>query len=451
MTKKCHFIGIGGIGMSGLARMMLESQAKVSGSDVASSSLIEELQKKGADVHIGHDPKYVTQDSTIVYSSMISQDNPEFRAAIEMKCPMLHRSDLLKALIGDNKLLGVTGTHGKTTTTALLAHVLIESGKAPSFAVGGIMPQLGVNAGRGAGEYFVAELDESDGSFTKFSSYGAIITSIGRDHMDYYGTTEKLTASFKQFAQQVQSSNHLFWCADNMYLRGLMPQGISFGFCESSALRASNFAQNGWNLSYDISYQGHTYPNVCLPLVGVHNALNSLAVFGLALSIGVDEQEIRRAFLSFRGVNRRCEKRGDAKNILIIDDYAHHPTEICSTLNAVREAIGERRLVVAFQPHRYTRIRDCLGEFGGVFDEADEVLVTDIYPAGEEPIPGVCSQNIVEENEQMSVVPFRMVSKGDLLPLLLQELHPGDVLITLGAGDITGISKELAEAIKKQP
>lgn len=450
MREKCHFIGIGGIGMSGLARMLLENQAKVSGSDIAGSLLIEELRNKGADVHIGHDARFITPDSTVVYSSDIAKDNPEYRAAVEMKCPMLHRSDLLKVLIGNNKLLAVSGTHGKTTTSSLLAHVLLEAGKKPSFAVGGLMQQLAVNAGKGEGDYFVAELDESDGSFTKFTAYGAIITNIGRDHLNYYGSEEKLFASFNQFGEQVESSQHFFWCADNMYLRQMAPKGISYGFCEGCELRAVNFQQKGWSLAYDIHYAGKSYPNVTLPLIGMHNALNSLAVFGLSLSVGVEEKEIRQAFQKFKGVGRRCEKRGEERGILVLDDYAHHPTEICSTLHAVREAIGERRLVVIFQPHRYSRTRDCLVEFGGVFDEADEVVITDIYAAGESPIPGISYQSIIEENEQASSVPFRYMAKEQIISSLLEELCPQDVVITLGAGDITSLGKQLVQAIHKK-
>lgn len=450
MTKKCHFIGIGGIGMSGLARMMLQGQATVTGSDLKSNSLIEELQKQGAEVHIGHDPKCVSPESTIVYSTGIAKDNPEYQAAIEMNCPMLHRSDLLKALIGDHKLLGVSGTHGKTTTSALLAHVMIEASKDPSFAVGGVMLQRGVNAGRGDGEYFVAELDESDGSFTKFSPYGGIITSIGSDHIDHYGSKEKLIDSFNQFFAQVESPENLFWCGDNMYLKEMKPKGYSYGFCEGCDLRASNLEQKGWSLTYDIHFKGKSYSNVSLPLVGVHNALNSLAVFGLCLSVGVEEEVIRQAFQSFEGVNRRCEKKGEECGVLVLDDYAHHPTEICSTLNAVRQAVEERRIVVVFQPHRYSRVRDCLGEFGGVFDEADEVIITDIYTAGEEPIPGISHEDIIEENEQISDVPFRHMTEAEIIPTLLNELRPHDVVITLGAGTITNISKQLVDAIKKK-
>ncbi|MEM1283692.1 MAG: UDP-N-acetylmuramate--L-alanine ligase [Chlamydiota bacterium] len=450
MTKKCHFIGIGGIGMSGLARMLLENQSVVTGSDLRSNSLIEELQTKGAKVNIGHDPKFVTPESTIVYSTGITKDNPEYRAAVEMNCPMLHRSDLLKALIGDSQLLGVSGTHGKTTTSSLLAHVLIESQMDPSYSVGGVMLQRGLNAGKGEGKYFVAELDESDGSFTKFFPHGAIITSIGSDHIDHYGSKDQLIGSFKQFVDQVDNEDHLFWCGDNMYLKAMSPKGASFGFCESCDLRAVNYEQNGWSLSYDIHFRDKVYPNVTLPLIGAHNALNSLAVFGLSLSIGIDEGVIRKAFDSFEGVKRRCEKKGEECGVMVIDDYAHHPTEISFTLNAIRQAVEERRIFVVFQPHRYSRTRDCLGEFGGVFDEADEVIITDIYGAGESPIPGISHEDIIEENEQISDVPFRHMTEDEIIPNLLNELRPHDVVVTFGAGNITNFSKQLVDVLKKK-
>lgn len=450
MTKKCHFIGIGGIGMSGLARMMLENQTIVSGSDLSSNILIEDLQNQGAKVNIGHDPKYIPSDATVIYSSGVKSDNPEYQAAVEMNCTMLHRSDLLKALIGKQKLLGVAGTHGKTTTSALLAHVMLEAEKEPSFAVGGIVNKVETNAAIGSGEHFVAELDESDGSFEKFQPYGAIVTSIGSDHIDHYGSKEQLIESFRQFMVGVKDSEKLFWCGDNMYLSSLSPKGIRYGFCEDCDLRAVNFQQKGWNITYDIYYQNQVYNNISLPMIGAHNALNSLAVFGLALSLGIEESVIRRAFLSFSGIGRRSEKKGEESAVLVIDDYAHHPTEICATLHAIRQAIEERRMIVIHQPHRYSRTRDCIGEYGGIFDHADEVWITDIYAAGEVPIPGVSHEEIIEENEQISEVPFHHVQVEQIIPQLMQKLRPHDVVVTIGAGNITAIGGQLVEHIKKK-
>ncbi len=451
MTEKCHFIGIGGIGMSGLARILLDTQnTAVTGSDRTTNSLIEDLRLKGAEVHIGHDPKFIPADATVIYSSDIATDNPEYLAAQELNCKMLHRADLLVALANGQNLLGVTGTHGKTTTSGLLAHVFLEAGKDPSFAVGGVIPGTQVNGLKGKGGDFIAELDESDGSFLKFHPDGAIVTNIGSDHISHYGTKESLLNAFKQFCSQVKNPDHLFWCGDNMYLKGMALKGISYGFTEVCQLRAYNLIQEEWSVCYDIDYKGKIYTNVRIPLIGAHNALNSLAVFGLCLSLGIEEASIRKAFLSFAGICRRAEKKGVYNEILVLDDYAHHPTEISATLNALRIAIGERRLVVLYQPHRYSRIRDCLGSFGGIFDEADEVFLTEIYPAGEKPIPGISHEDIMEENEQCSSTSFRHVPFHDLVAEAVKFLQPHDVVVTLGAGNITQVGPQILEGLKKK-
>ena len=450
MIDKCHFIGIGGIGMSGLARILLEENADVSGSDASESSVIDDLRKKGANVTIGHDRNSINSNSTVIYSSGIPVDNPEYQAAVELKCKMLHRSDLLLALLRNQSLLGVTGTHGKTTTSALLAHLFSVGGLDPSFAIGGIIPKKQINALKGKGQYFIAELDESDGSFLKFHCNGAIITNIGSDHMDYFGCQDKLIKDFKQFCSQVKSSDHFFWCGDNMYLKEMSPSGTSYGFSEACQLRALNLIQNGWSQCFDISYKGVLYSDVTIPLIGSHNVLNSLAVFGLGISYGISEAIIREAFNSFLGVSRRCEKKGEEQGVLVIDDYAHHPTEISATLNAIRQAIGERRLIVIYQPHRYTRVQNCLGSFGGIFDEADEVIVTDIYSAGEKTNNSVSHQDIIEENEQCSTVPFSYVSRLNLVEEVTKKLQPHDVVVTLGAGDITHVGSNILDLLKKK-
>lgn len=450
MGKKYHFIGIGGIGMSGLARIILKQNTIVSGSDVSTNPQIENLIQKNAQVYIGHDAKYVAPDATVVYSSGIRKENPEYQAALEMKCEILHRSDLLALLIQGQKLLGVSGTHGKTTTSSLLTHVLMSAGLAPSFSLGGVVPNYQTNADHGEGPYFVAELDESDGSFQKFTPFGAIVTNIGSDHMDHYGTKENLVEAFKNFISHVESSEHLFWCGDNMYLKEIAKSGVSFGFGDQCELRVHNFSQEGWNICFDILYRGRSYSNIKVPLVGEHNALNASAVFGLALSLGVDEKAIREAFASFQGVQRRCEKKGEESGVLVLDDYAHHPTEISATLHGIRQVAEERRVVVIYQPHRYTRTRDCLGLFAGIFDEADMVFITEIYGAGETPIPGISHQDIIDENEQNALTPMKYTPRASVVMNVLNELRPHDIVVTIGAGDITHVGPQLVEALKKK-
>lgn len=443
MIKKCHFIGIGGAGMSGLARLMLNKNIQVSGSDIASNTIIDGLASSGAKVHIGHAAANVVSDMTVVYTTDIKHDNPEYQAALRLKCPMLHRSELLQIIMESYQSLTVAGTHGKTTTTSLLTWVLESSGLSPSYAIGGVAPQLAANAGQGTGKYFVAEACESDGSFLKYSPYGSIVTNIDLDHMDHYHTETALIEAFKQFMGQVTSSAHLFYSGDDIRLQHIKPQGISYGFGEHCELRASNFSQQGWKSHFDIAFHGKKYSQIEVALTGQHNALNALGVFGLALTLGIEEDKIRKALSSFGGVLRRCEMKGDKHGILCIDDYAHHPTELRVTLKAIRRAIGERRMVVVYQPHRYSRAKDCMGQYGGIFEEADALFVTEIYAAREKPIPGVSHENIISEiaidlNRRCSHVERKNVAN-----VLGAFLRPHDVLVTLGAGDVTNVSGEV--------
>lgn len=447
---KYHFIGIGGIGMSGLARILLSKNSEVSGSDIAHNPMIDSLIGKGAKVSHGHHADNISKDMTVVYSSDIKSENPEYQIAHQLACPLLHRSDLLLQLMKGHQTLAVTGTHGKTTTSALLAWVLHCAQLDPSYAVGGFIPQLQANAGHGKGRHFVAEADESDGSFTKYQPYGAIVTNIDNDHLAHFGTEEALVDAFKLFMTKTESKDHLFWCGDDKYLNDINAPGISYGFGQQCQLRASNFKQNGWSVVFDIHYQQRHYPQVQVSLTGKHNVLNALAVFGLALQCGVPEEKIREAFKTFGGVLRRCEKKAEVSSILILDDYAHHPTEIVATLSAIRQAIQERRLIVVFQPHRYTRTKDCLGSYGSIFDAADEVIITEIYGAGEQPIPGITFEPILEEVKQLSLTKCMHIPRQEVLSDLIHKVRPHDVVVTLGAGDITKLGPELAAVLQQQ-
>lgn len=450
MRPKYHFIGIGGIGMSGLARILSNKNSDVTGSDMAASHLTEELTKEGIKVFIGHSPQHVTPEMNVVYSSMVKKDNPEYQRALELNCPLLHRSDLLLKLTDGYKTLAVAGTHGKTTTSALLTAVMIEAKCDPSYSVGGIIRQLNSNSGYGDGQYFVAEADESDGTFLKYRVYGGIVTNIDLDHMDHFGTEDDLMIAFQTFLNTVTSSKHLFWCGEDKRLRSLQPQGVSYGFGEHCALRAKNIKQKEWTLTFDIDFQGKLYTGVSINLIGSHNVLNALAVFGLAISLGIDEPSIRRAFLSFEGVSRRCEKKGDIQGVLILDDYAHHPIEIATTLNGIREAVGARRIIVLFQPHRYTRTKDCMKEFAQVFNAADKLILTEIYSAGEQSIAGVTSAGIVDEIHKKSSLPVTLIPRAHLLDAIKSKILPHDVIVTMGAGDITKLGDELVSVLEKE-
>jgi len=448
MFNKCHFIGIGGIGMSGLARLVLKQNIPVSGSDIASNPVTDMLSQEGATIYIGHHAKYIQSDTTVIYTTDIKKDNPEYLAAKELQCRMMHRSELLQVLMSDSLSLAVAGTHGKTTTSSLLTWVLHSSGESPTYAIGGVIPQLSSNSGHGSGRYFVAEACESDGSFLNYSPYGAIITNIDCDHMDFYRNEAALMEAFRKFMEQVQSPQHLFWCGDNPLLRKLQPQGVCYGFSDLCELKGSNLQQTGWSLSLDIDFQGKKYCDVRISLTGQHNALNALAVFGLAISLGIEESAIRKALASFGGVLRRCEKKGECHGILFLDDYAHHPTELKATLHAIRQAIGERRLVAAYQPHRYTRTQDCMGLYGDVFQDADILFLTDIYAAREAPIPGITHQVVLEEVQQRMPHRCHYASRKELARQIAAVLRPHDVLVSLGAGDITQLCKEVMEQIQ---
>jgi len=364
LPNRYHFIGIGGIGMSALALILLQKGIAVSGSDISFSYVIEGLEKLGAKIYREHAEDNISEPTVVIYNTMISEDNPEMRAAKRRGCPLLHRSDLLRELMHKDAALLVTGTHGKTTTSALLAHLLIEANLHPSFAVGGIMKGLGTNGNHGVGPYFIAEADESDGSFLKYAPFGSIITNIDNDHFDYWKTKDALLQGFKEFAQKVSSPEHLFWCGDDEILRLMQLKGTSYGFEEGNSLRVLSFRQSGWKNFFDVHFEGRKYPEIEIPLIGAHNVLNAASVFGMGLRINISEEKIRKAFASFKGVARRTDFKGECKSISAYDDYAHHPTEIFATLRAIKHAIDKRRLVVAFQPHRFTRTRDCFGEFG---------------------------------------------------------------------------------------
>lgn len=435
---KYHFVGIGGIGMSALARILLQRGAPVQGSDLSPSYVTKDLQMAGAVVFSDHQPSHVVSPCTVVYNTQIKKDHPEYQAAIEQQLPILHRSDLLAQLMQGSKTLLVTGTHGKTTTSCLLTHVLQIAEKEPTFALGGVALNFNSNGAHGAGEYFVAEADESDGTFLKYPSFGAIITNIEEDHLDHWGTREALIDGFREFASKAQQI--LWWNGDDSILQSLHLKGKTFGFGPNSDVQIKNWTQQGWHLEITLSYQGQDAVFE-LPLLGEHNVMNAAAVFGMAIDLGISVAAIQTAFKTFKGVKRRMEKKGESRGAVFYDDYAHHPTEIATTLLGVRKAIGEKRLIAVFQPHRYTRLRDCWKEFLTCFTSADVVFITDVYSAREEPISGIDGEKFYQELKDFAPFPVYYLPDDSLESFL----RPHDVVITLGAGDITDFCAELAK------
>ncbi len=438
-----HLIGLGGIGMSALARVLVQKGKSVQGSDLKPSALLEQLQAEGIGVHIGHKAESVQEAEIVVHSTDVKESNVELQEAKKRGLPLWHRSDLLHALMEEKKPLLVTGTHGKTTTTALLASVLVEAKLDPGFVIGGIHQAWKTNGRFGAGAYFVAEADESDGSFLKTAAFGAIVTNVENDHLDYWKTAEKLDAGFRQFVKQCKHPEHLFWCGDDVRLSALQPKGVSYGFGAQNALRIERFAPTEHGITFNLTLHGKRYEAIELSLYGRHNALNAAAVFGLALSLGISEAVIRSAFRSFAGTARRLEKKGSQHAVDLYDDYGHHPTEIRVTLAALRAKIREKRLVVVFQPHRYTRTRDLFAEFAHCFDEADILFVTDIFSAGEAPIAGIDAQSLCKQIPKAQYVP-----RNSLETTVAEKLRPHDVVLTIGAGDVTKAGEPILTAYK---
>lgn len=448
LDKHYHFIAIGGIGMSALARILLERGAIVTGSDTSESYVTKGLEKAGAKIFIGHREENLPPSAVVVYSTAITTENSEIALAKKLGFPLIHRADLLAELMESHAPLLVAGTHGKTTTSSLLSHVLIEADLSPSFAVGGIVHSLKKNGGAGTGPFFVAEACESDGTFLKYPAYGGIITNIDNDHLDYWKGIPAMVEGFRRFAENMRVKERLFICADDPLLKSAALAGKTYGFDPSADVRISNYHQLGWKVVFDLEIGSDRYPNIELPLIGRHNALNGAAVFALCLSLHVPESAIRKAFFSFQGIGRRLEKKGEIEGIEIYDDYGHHPTEIATTLEGVRALLQGRRLVVAFQPHRYTRTRDCLEEFGPAFQAADVLYVTDIYSAGEKPIPGIDTQVLLTQMRKASLRSLLYTPRKELPQQLRKDLRKDDVLVTLGAGDITKVAGELLDLWK---
>ncbi len=434
--------------MSGLARILLQKGEKVAGSDAAMSYVTDGLLKAGATVYIGHSEEQLPDDATVIYSTDIQATNPEIVKAKRLNLPLLHRSDLLFSLMSEKKVLAVTGTHGKTTTSSLLTHVFCEAGKDPSFAVGGLLQGKEINASHGKSPYFIAEADESDGTFLKYYPEGAIVTNIDNDHLAHFGTWENLVEAFKTFTSRVKNKELLLYCKDDPTLQSLAVDGTSYGFTEGADFRITNFRQNGLQIIYDLEHRGTLYKDIICNLAGRHNALNSAAVFGLAFQVGIDPEDILKGLSSFNGVKRRLEKNGEANGITCFDDYAHHPAEIKATLKALRASVGDRSLVAVFQPHRYSRMRYVMKDFDNIFEDADIVVVTDLYTAKETPVPGVSTEAIIDEIKKTHPNCIYM-PRDKVVEELAASVPTTSVVITLGAGDITKVGKELIEHVQR--
>ena len=455
-VRRIHFIGIGGSGMSGIAEVLMNLGYEVSGSDQASSPVTDHLRNSGVAVNIGHDPALVKGCDVVVVSSAINGSNPEVNAAHNAKVPVIPRAEMLGELMRFRKGIAVTGTHGKTTTTSLVASVLVSGDMDPTFVVGGLVNSAGRNAVLGQGDYLVAEADESDASFLHLQPEIAVVTNIDADHMETYeGDFEKLKRTFIDFLRNLPFYGLAVLCMDDPVVRSIIPAVrkpiLTYGSHPDADIRARNIRQQGLSMFFEVDRGGRSEAlQIELALPGEHNVCNALAAIAIGTQLGVSDQRIAKALKDFAGIGRRFHVRGDIKLVkgsaLLIDDYSHHPREIAATLQAARGAWPGRRLVVVFQPHRFSRTRDLMDDFSQVLAGQDPLLITEVYPAGESSIGGADGRALCRAiRARGRVDPVFVPSLGQLNESLTTIVRDGDVVLTLGAGDIGRASQNLAK------
>lgn len=452
--KNIHFIGIGGAGMSALSYVMIKRGYQVSGSDAKPGYMATNLAKEGALVFIGHSACQIERAEVVVVSTAIHPDNPELVEAKKRQVPVIHRSDVLAYLMNKHKGVAVAGAHGKTTTSSMLSCITCEGGLDPTIVVGGIVNNLGSNAVNGKSDYVVAEADESDGSFLKFHPYLAVITNIENDHLDHYGSEENIQAAFAKFVEQIKEDGKAILCYDNAKVRVLGEKTgktvISYGIDSKDAdYRAENIEYGKNGTTYDILYKNEVIGKGQLIVPGRHNVLNSLGAIAAARELGIPLESILASLAHFSGAKRRFETKGKVGGVWVVDDYAHHPTEIAVTLKAARQTQPER-LVCVFQPHRYTRTQLLLDQFAVAFKDCDELIITDIYAASEDPIPGVSGEMLAHKIAETTGQKVRYISGQDKIEETLErEVRPGDLVITMGAGDIYRLGEQLVQALER--
>jgi UDP-N-acetylmuramate--alanine ligase len=455
-SKHYHFIGIGGIGMSGLAELLVRQGYKVSGSDLAANSLTEKLQNLGVKFFQGHAPDNVAGSEIVVISSAIGLDNPELRVAQAIGLPVLSRAQMLAALMAEKRQIAIAGTHGKTTTTTMVAAVLKQGGLAPSVMVGGVVDTLGSNAVLGQGNFFVAEADESDGSFLVLNPHVAVVTNIDRDHLDHYRDLHHIKEVFSKFIHQVQPDGLLIACLDDphvsLLLHDLSSRVITYGLQPGADYQARHIHVDGRGSFYTLVHHEHELGQIRIPLAGRHYVCNSLAAAAVGFSLGLDFAAVSAGLAQTGKIKRRFETKGEAQGVTVIDDYGHHPTEVQVTLTAIAQAFVGRRLVVAFQPHRYSRTRALLPEFSPIFNDAGLLFLTDIYGAGERVIPGLSGRDLYQGVKKTGHQgTYYVPDRKELAAALMNYLRPGDVLVTMGAGDIWRTGEEILRFLDLTP
>ncbi len=443
-----HFIGIGGIGMSGIAEIMIRIGYTVQGSDMKPSANTERLEQLGARIFIGHAPEHVEGASAIVYSTAVKGDNPEMVAGRERRLPLVRRAEMLAELMRLQFSIGVAGTHGKTTTTSMVAALLDAGGLDPTVVNGGIINAYGTNAKVGEGEWIVVEADESDGTFLKLKSTCAIVTNIDPEHLDHYGDFDTARKAFKDFVENIPFYGFAAVCLDHPEVQALAAKVenrrlITYGVNPQAEVRALNVTMGPEGAKFDVQFtaldgERRVLEGLALPMAGDHNVANALAAITVARELGVDDVSIKEGLAGFGGVKRRFTTTGVVNGIRIVDDYGHHPVEISSVLKAARSMTPGGRVIAVVQPHRFTRLRDLMSEFSACFNDADTVIVADVYTAGEQPIEGVDRDHLIEGMKRFGhrrALPLN--SPADLPGMIAEEARSGDLVVFLGAGDIT--------------
>ncbi len=453
--RHIHLVGIGGIGMSGLAELLLNLGYGISGSDIKKTEVTDHLSELGARVFAGHSPNNVHGADVVVFSSAVKHDNVELVEAREQSIPVIPRAEMLAELMRLKYGIAVAGAHGKTTTTSMIASVLTQGGLDPTVIIGGRLNIWGgSNARLGNSDVLLAEADESDGSFLLLSPSMAVITNIDYEHIDFYRNMVNLRNTFVNFINKVPFYGRAILCLDDKEVQGLIPEltksYLTYGLNTQADIRASEIAKHELSSSFLVTFRNTLVGEISISIPGDHNVLNALAAVAVGLELDIDFGSIRAGLENLGGLKRRFEIRDEKDGILVLDDYGHHPTEIVATLSTAKECWPERRLVVIFQPHRYTRVRDSYDQFVISFNQADLLIITPIYGAGEEPIPGVDSDSIyqgIRDHGHRAV--HLCACKEEAVSLLLKETREGDVVLTLGAGDVHLVGTELSNALSK--
>lgn len=452
--KKIHFVGIGGIGMSGIAEILINRGFQVSGSDLNLTEVTNRLEKLGAKIFEGHSPQNLKDVDVLVYSSAVQEDNPEVKAAVEKNIPIIKRAEMLAETMRMKYGIGIAGTHGKTTTTSMVGLTLTEGGIDPTIIVGGKLSGLGgTNARLGNGEFIVVEADEFDRTFLKLTPTIAALTTLESEHLDTYKDLDDLKTAFIEFANKVPFYGFVVICLDEPALQDIIPMinktVFTYGTTAQADVRATEITHYGFNSEYTANYKGKELGRIKLNIPGNHMVNNSLVAVTIGLELGIDFEIIKKALEKFKGVYRRFETKYK-NDVLIIDDYAHHPTETTATLKSIRAGWNDRRLIAVFQPHLYSRTKDFYQEFGKSFLNTDVFICTDIYPAREKPIEGVTGKMIADTAKKFGHKNVHYVqSKEDVPALLMQIKQKGDIIVTMGAGDIWKYGEKFAAQLEK--